>query len=432
MQNKEYFEIKGLGGQKTLSGKISVRGSKNAVLPVMASSILFDSPLELTNVPHIEDVERMRELLLDLGAESEWTSKRSLKIDSRKLKSNKLTSEISKQFRASILLSGPILAKYGKVVFPHPGGCVIGARPIDIFEDGFKKMGATVKEVGEEYHIKAPKDGLKGAEIFFKNMSVTATEAFIMAGSLARGKTVLRNCSMEPEVQSLANYLKSCGVNIKGIGTPTIEIIGKKSIKTKTPYKTLPDRLEAGSFLILGALCAKDLTITNCNPDDLMVLTEFLKDAGVPVSTTNKEIIIKNNTKPNDSFTSSNIRTHEHPGFPTDLQAPAAVFLTQTTGEATVFEGIFENRLEYTDSLVSMGADISMWNPHKVMIKGPKPLKSKELHSPDIRAGLALLIASVVAEGESVINNIYYIDRGYERVEERLRDIGLDINRISE
>lgn len=426
---KEKFIINGLGGEKTLKGEVSVRGSKNAVLPVMASVFLFKDTLTIKNAPLIEDVARMSELLEDMGVSVGKKGERVLEFSSKKASDPELDSVISKRLRASVILTGPVLARFGKVSFPHPGGCVIGARPIDLFLEGFKKMGANVSEREGKYVVTATGGKLVGAEIFFKVQSVTATETFIMAGVLAKGKTVLKNVAIEPEVTGLADYLVSCGAKIKGIGTSTMEITGGGLLSAKKPYTTIPDRLEAGCFLILGALAAKDLLIKNCDPSHLEIVIELLRSSGVEIETGKNFIKVKGDG-PSEGFKAVSIKTHEYPGFPTDIQAPMTVFLTQVGGESLVFETIFEGRLNFTQDLVKMGANITMFDPHRVMIKGPTPLKGKELEGPDIRAGLAFVIAGIIAKGESVINNVYYIDRGYEKIEERLQAIGVDIRRV--
>ena len=430
-EKKEYFSIKGLSGKKTLSGEIPVRGSKNAVLPLLASCYLFSDSFTLKNIPDISDVRVMKEIIEETGVSTQENGKREFLLNPKNLKNGDLRNTSAKKLRASVILSGPILARFGEIKLPHPGGCVIGARPIDFFIEGFKKMGAKTKNTSNYYHIKAPDGELKGAKIFFKIPSVTATETFMMAGVLAKGKTTLKNAAMEPEIIHLAEFLKKYGAKIKGEGTPTIEITGGKKLKAEgNIHQTLPDRLEAGSFLILGALAADNLEIKKCKPQDLEIVIEILKEMGVPLETEKDKIIIKNNANQRtSSWKTIDIKTHEYPGFPTDLQPPMTVLLTQVLGEALVFETIFENRLNWTEGLARMGADITMCDPHRVIVKGPTPLKAKVLEGPDIRAGLAFLIAAVVANGNSVINNIHYIDRGYEKVEDRLKNIGLNIDR---
>ncbi len=429
---KDKFVIQGLSGQKVLSGKIKVNGAKNAVLPVMASSVLFEDGFIMSNVPEIEDLNRMVEIFDGLGVKITKKSKGKYAIDSEGIDNAEIDKKASKQLRASVILTGPLLARFGELIFPHPGGCVIGARPIDLFLEGFKKMGAKTRIKDDKYFVKTAGGKLKGANIFFKVQSVTATETFIMAGVLAEGKTVLKNVAMEPEIISLVDFLNSCGANIKGAGTPIIEIIGGDLLKSNGKIcKTMPDRLETGGFLILGALCADNLEICDCNPEHIGILIEMLRDSGVNMKIGKDYIKIENNKNlSNKHFKSLNIKTHEYPGFPTDLQAPMAVYLTQTDSESFVFETIFEGRLNYTEDLVKMGADIKMWDAHRAMIKGPTVLKGRELDGPDIRTGFAFVIAALVAKNESIINNVYYIDRGYERIEERLQKIGADVKRV--
>lgn len=428
---KDKFEIQGLSGQKKLRGEIEVKGSKNAVLPVMASSILFEDSLKLENIPNIEDVFRMSELLEELGIKVENDNSGGITISSKGSLSSDLNEDLSRKMRASIILAGPILARFGKVSFPHPGGCVIGKRPIDLFIEGFSQMGATVEENKKGYIIKSKGKKLKGVNLFFPVQSVTATETFMMAGVLAEGKTILKNVAFEPEIVSLGEFLNSCGADIKGLGTPTLEIKGGNLLKAGgKSYKAIPDRLEAGCFLILGALAAEDLLIKNCNPDHIEVLIDILKKSGVSIDVSKNSIRVKNK-KDQKPFVSFNVKTHEYPGFPTDLQAPIGVFLTQSKGQAIVFETIFESRLNYIEDLIRMGADITMFDPHRIMIKGPALLKGRELEGLDIRSGLAFIIAAIIAKGSSVINNIYYIDRGYEKIEDRLQKIGVKIERIN-
>jgi UDP-N-acetylglucosamine 1-carboxyvinyltransferase len=430
MTVKEKFIIQGLSGEKKLSGEIVVNGAKNAVLKAMAASLLFSDELVLKNVPDIEDVLRMEELLEALGVHVEKNK------DTRKLTCGKkilpdMPADISKRFRASIVASGPLLARLGKISFPHPGGCVIGARPIDLFLEGFQKMGAVIQEKDGAYIIEAKK-GLRGTDIFFRNQSVTATETFMMAALLAKGKTVLRNCAMEPEIVSLAEFLIECGAKIKGIGTTTLEIVGGAKLQAKgKAYQTPPDRMETGSFLILGALAAKDLLIKNCDPEHVQSLLEMLEYSGVKIEVGKKSIRVLGGSYKNTKLRALQVKTHEYPGFPTDIQSPMTVFLTQTVGESHVFETIFEGRLNYVSELVRMGADITMWDANRVMVKGMTPLKGRELESPDIRTGYAFVIAGIIAHGETVIHNVYYIDRGYATIEKRLQKIGVQIVRVN-
>jgi len=430
---KESFFVRGLAGEKKLEGRISVGGAKNAILKVLAATTLFDDRVTLQDVPDIEDVHRMCELLENLGASVAKQENRTYAISAGGNITTTFDRHISSRLRASIVLVGPILARCGKVEFPHPGGCVIGARPIDYFLEGFEKLGATVEHKDEHYHIEAKGGRLRGADIFFPTPSHTVTETMMMAATLAEGRTTLKNCAMEPEIADLASFLNLCGAKIRGAGTSTIVIEGGKPLRAKGQvYRPIPDRIETGSFLILGALSARELVIENCNPVHIEILIELLRKSGVAIETEADKIILHNNTKPNSAFRSLNIKTHEYPGFATDLQAPMVVYLTQVMGEGVVFETIFEGRLHYTNDVVRMGADITTWDAHRVQVKGPTPLIGRALGSPDLRAGLAFIIAASVAKGNSLIDNVYYIDRGYERIEERLSGIGLDITRRQE
>lgn len=429
---QESFFIKGLAGEKTLRGEIAVNSAKNAVLKGMAASVLFEDELRVTNVPDIEDVHRMAELLETLGASVEKEG-REYRIHVGEGVSTTLDTKLSERLRTSIVLTGPLLARFGEVLFPHPGGCVIGARPIDFFLEGFEKFGATVKYGDDGYRVIAPQGKLSGADIFFRSPTHTGTETMMMTAVLADGKTTLRNCAMEPEIVDLAQFLNSCGAHISGAGTSTIEVVGGGLLRAEgRAYRAIPDRIETGSFLILGALAADELMIRDCNPTHVEILVDILRNAGVSIEVGEDWIAIKGGAQTsNDSFRGIDIKTHEYPGFATDLQAPMTVFLTQASGEALVFETIFEGRLNYTDDLVRMGADITVWDSHRAQVKGATPLVGRTLGSPDLRAGLAFIIAAAVAKGNSLINNVYYIDRGYERIEERLKTLGLDITRTT-
>lgn len=424
MQSK--FIIEGLGGARSLRGEIAVGGAKNAILKSMPAAILFDDTVTISNVPNIEDVLRVEELLKDLGADVEHEGD-VCTINTSGITKTALNADIARRLRASILFTGPLLARFGEVSFPHPGGDVIGPRPIDLFIAGFKSMGALVHVDGEHYTLKAPGGKLRGAEIFFRFVSVTGTETLMLAATLAQGRTVLRNAAMEPEIVALAEFLNSCGAHISGMGTPTITIEGGELLRAagKT-CKTVPDRIEAGSFIILGALAGDEVTVTNCDPTHIEMLIELLRESGVSIDVGATSVTTRGT---NNTLKPLNVRTHEYPGFATDLQPPMVVFMTQCMGESTLFETIYGGRLNYTQDLTSMGADITLWNPQQVTIKGATPLLGRELESPDIRAGLAFLLAAAIAQGTSTIDHVYHIDRGYAHIEERLQKLGLNIKR---
>lgn len=425
------FVIEGLGGAKTLSGEIVIGGAKNEVLKVLSASLLFRDSLTVVAVPDISDVHQLFALLKELGVKVEKKDKHCYFLETKEITHSDLVSEISKKLRSSIVLTGPLLARTGKVVFPYPGGCVIGKRPIDLFLNGFQKMGATITEEGETFKIEAVGGKLVGAEIFFKNQSVTATETFLMAGVLAQGKTILKNCALEPEIESLGNWLIECGAKISGLGTSTIIIEGGDLLSGEgKTHQTLSDRIEAGSFIILGALTARDLLIKNCRPDHLESLLNLLIESGVNLEIGPDWVRVLNSGE--EKFLAFDLKTHEYPGFPTDLQAPLAVFLTQAVGQSYIFETIFEGRLNYLEALSRMGAKVKILDVHRAIIDGPESLSGKEIASPDLRAGLAYVLAGAIASGQTVVHNVEYIDRGYEAIENRLRQLGLKIERVKE
>jgi len=410
----ERFVIEGQGGTKKLRGTLAVKGAKNAALKALPASVLFADGMPLENVPDIEDVRRMRELLAGLSA------------------GPALHKEVAERLRASIVLTGPVLSRWGQVSFPFPGGCVLGERPIDLFLQGFKALGAEVEEKESFFHFRAAGGKLKGARIFFPFVSVTATETLMLAAVLAQGETVLQNAALEPEIPILAAYLNACGAHIEGAGTPTITIQGTNGALLRANGRVFtvpPDRIEAGSFVILAALAGEEVEITGCEPAHLSALLALMRRADVDFKIGKDSITVFGGHKPNSAHKLISARTHEYPGFPTDLQAPYAVFMTQASGEGTLLETIFDSRFQYVDALVRMGADITVMNPQKILVRGPRGLTGKELEGPDLRAGLAYIIAASIAEGSSKINNAYIIDRGYERIEERLQKLGLNIKR---
>lgn len=416
---KNSFVINGLAGKKELSGEFRVNGAKNAATKMMAASLLFKGDLTLKNIPMIEDVLKMSEILQKLGAKVDGT----FTINTDECSTTEIDGELAQQMRSSVVLIGPMLARFKKVSLPHPGGCVIGARPIDLFINAFQKMGAKVTTTDKEYIFEGE---LIGTDIFLDISSVGVTETVMLAAVLAKGKTIIRNAATEPEIVNIGEFLNKSGAKIEGLGTSTIEITGGDLLEAKEDYVAIPDRIEAGSMIILGALAAKELKVTNCNPDHLSSLLSLLQKSGVNLEIGDNFVIIKEG----GNYKEINIKTHEYPGFATDLQAPMTVFLTQTEGESLVFETMFEGRLHYTEDLTRMGADITMFDPHRVMVRGNGILNGKTLEGPDLRAGLAFILAGIIARGESVINNIHYVDRGHENIENRLKGIGVSIKRV--
>lgn len=417
------FVIDGLASKKTLSGTVSVSGAKNSVLPTMAAALLLKGETVIENVPDIADVGVLSRIIEKLGG-FVTREKGRLTVQAKDVAVGVIDHALAKALRASIVLTGPLLARLGSVSFPHPGGDLIGERPIDLFLAGFQAMGATVSETGETYTLSAPQ-GLGGADYFFSTVSVTGTETLMMAAVLAKGTVVLRNAAMEPEVIALAAFLNSCGARVEGAGTPII-VIKPVSLVEPAPYTIIPDRIEAATFLALGALASKELTVSNVRPHELDAVIDVLRRMDVPLMISDTWIKV---SAP-DTLRPVRVRTHEYPGFPTDAHPPVMVLLTQAAGESVMIESIFDGRLKYTEELVKMGADISMISPHRARVVGQTPLRGADITTPDIRAGLAFMLAAIIADGKSTIGNAELIDRGYERIEERLVALGVAITRI--
>ncbi|HDQ16860.1 MAG TPA: UDP-N-acetylglucosamine 1-carboxyvinyltransferase [Candidatus Vogelbacteria bacterium] len=430
MDKKEKFIITGLAGQRKLTGKLRVKGAKNAVLKVLSSAPLFLNDIKLNNVPEIGDVDCLEKIISRCGIEfiRNKRGQRTVKVGKRV--GSEIDVDLAQKMRASIVLTGPLLARTGRVVFPFPGGCVIGKRPIDFFLDGFSRLGAKIKKRGEVFDLIAPPNGLRGASLFLKYPSVTNTETLMMAAVLADGQTIIKNCALEPETISLGEFLIDSGARISGLGTATIVINGsKKLLRSKKIYQTPPDRIEAGSFLILAALVGKDIKIESCRSEELTALLEILQEAGLKIDIEKNSLRVSGQQS---KFKAINIKTHEYPGFPTDLQAPLAVFLTQCHGQSMIFETIFENRLGYLETLHRMEAEVKILDAHRAMIFGPNKLKAQEVESPDLRAGLAYVLAGIIAKGKTIVHNVHYIDRGYEDIDNRLKEIGVKIERIED
>lgn len=412
-------------GGKKLSGSIWVNGAKNSALKILAALVLSEDACTITNFPLIEDTLGAVELLKDLGAKAEIDKKnRTVKVDPSSINKTKLDSVLVHRLRSSILLAGPMLAKFGEVEMEHPGGCVIGKRPIDMFLDGFEKFGAEIKFSETGFKLSSKNKKLKSANIFFPQVTVTGTEAMMMTAVLAEGKTILQNCAMEPEIPALAEYLNKCGAKIMGAGTSTIEIEGVEKISA-SEFEVIPDRIEAGTFVVMGLLLNSEIKVENCVPEHFGALLEILQKAGAKLEIGNDYII----TKPS-KLKAVSIVTHEYPGFVTDVQPPYTLLMTQSEGQCVIHESIFEGRLFFTDQLSTMGANIIMCDPHRVVVSGPAKLFGKKLTSPDLRAGITLVLAGMAAEGTTTIENVYQIDRGYEKIEERLQKLGADIKRI--
>ena len=410
-----------INGKQKLAGDIEVYGDKNTALKLIPSTILSDQPCTINNVPDITDVRIMIQIMQDLGAKIDKIGPHDYVFNCSTINKTQIDSILAKKLRASTVLIGPMLAKFGTVSIPHPGGCIIGKRPIDIHLEAFHRLGATIKADDEYYHFTANK--LRGVRIIPHSISVTGTENIIMAAVMAEGETIIEYAACEPSVKSLADYLNSRGAKIEGAGNPRIVIHGVSSL-TGGDIKVIPDRIEAGTFIILGALCG-DIQVKNCDPAHLAVFLELLSKAGVKmeIGADNVKVFKTNQLK------SVKMTTSAYPGFPTDLQAPYTLLMTQAHGLTMIHETVFEGRLNYTEWLNTMGAEIIQCDPHRVLVSGPTPLHGKKIVSPDIRAGIALIIAGLIADGQSQIDNIDLVDRGYANLDERLTKLGASLVR---
>ena len=413
-----------INGGKQLNGNISISGAKNGAFPLIAGAILTGQRVTLNNIPDIRDVHNILELVRALGIQTDFEN-HTLKLYAGQLSSHELRRDISKRMRASIELTAPVLARLGIVAFPHPGGCVIGERPIDLFIEGYKKMGATssVMEGMHTLKIKRPKP----ISFVFPNISTTATMCLMMLASVADGISTFYNSACEPEIVMLADFLNASGAKIKGAGTHTISIEGIDSYPDRDiTFTNIPDRVETGSFLFLAAATKSNITLTHTNPSHQTVILDLLDRMGITINFFGDTIEIS----PPKHFNAISVKTHEYPGFPTDLQSPLVIALTQATGKSIVHETIFDGRMFWLEDLKRMGAHVMILDTHRASIEGPSKLKGKELRSPDLRAGMAYIIAGLAAKGTTVIHDIEIIDRGYEAIEKRLKAMGADIQRV--
>lgn len=423
----QYFRV--VGGTP-LHGTIRPAGNKNAALPMIAATLLADSPCDIVNVPRIADVEALLQLIEELGVSTQWTGDNTLRIDPSGIRPASLSAKLAARIRASILLAGPLLARFGRVVLPPPGGDVIGRRRVDTHFLALETLGAEVT-VGADYTLEAKQ--LIGANIFLDEPSVTATENALMAAVLAKGTSTLQNAASEPHVQDLARGLVSMGAEIEGIGSNTLTIHGKQSLRGST-LEVGPDHIEIGSFIGLAAVTGSEITIEGVRPDELRSILMVFDRLGVhPVLDGDRVTIAANQERrirPDLGGHIPKIEDGPWPAFPADLMSIAIVVATQCEGLVLAFEKMFESRLYWVDMLIGLGAKIVLCDPHRAVVAGPAPLKGAEVRSPDIRAGMAMLIAALAADGESQIYNISQIDRGYERIDERLRSLGAHIERI--
>lgn len=405
-----------------LRGKIKISGSKNAVLPAIAASLLTEEKIRLKNIPLVKDVLTILTLMKELGA-SYHIKKNSLSLQTKKITAHEASYELVRSMRASILVLGPLLARYGKAMVALPGGCAIGSRPIDLHMHGLQKLGASITL--EHGYIKAEATKLRGAEIEFEKKTVGGTENLLMAATLAEGETVLKNCSLEPEVSNLCELLVKMGAKIDGIGEETIRIRGAKELGGAI-HEIIPDRIEAGTFLVAGALTRGDIILSDVEPGHLTTIIEKLRHSGAVIERLKNHtlrVIGSPEIKPQD------ITTSPYPGFPTDMQAQFMVLMTQALGTSIITETIFDRRFLHVNELLRLGANIEVQGD-KAVVKGQTLLSGAETIATDLRASASLILAGLIASGETVINDVEHLDRGYEHIEEKLKALGASIMRI--
>lgn len=440
MGDKNYkFHIK---GGKKLSGEIEVMGSKNAATPILAATLLTSEECVIDNIPLIEDVFRLVEILKQLGAEVDFIGKRKLRIRAKNVDVEKLGDAGVGKLRSSVLLMGPLLARFGKIKTQKPGGCLIGNRPLDAHLEAFMDLGAEIIPNGNDLDIvlkNKPKN-----EVVLREFSVTATENVLMLASLIPQRTIVKIAAMEPHVQDLIDFLKKMGVKIKWTSEHTLQIDGLsadrhgvKKAKGRScrqagvKHKIIPDQIETGTFLVLGGLVGSNVLIKNCRPDHLDLILKKLREFNIDWKIENKKGKIADiRVRANYPFSCAKVQTMPHPGIPTDLQSIFGVLATQANGTSMIHDPLFEGRFKYLDELMKMGANIVVCDPHRALITGHTKLYGTNISSYDLRAGASLIIAGLIADGETVINDAYQVDRGYEMIEERLQRLGAEITRI--
>jgi UDP-N-acetylglucosamine 1-carboxyvinyltransferase len=419
-------------GGAPLSGTMVPAGNKNGALPILASCVLTEEPVLVRNVPRIRDVDAMLEILHGIGVEVSWRGPNEVALCAANVRSAEIDRELAEQIRASFLLAGPLLARFHRAVMPPPGGDVIGRRRLDPHLDAFRAMGASV-EVNGGIELNAPK-GLRPTDVFMDEPSVMATENALMAAALTPGTTVIGNAACEPHVQDLARMLVKMGADIQGIGSNLLTVNGASQLHG-CEHDVAPDHIEIGSFMALAGVTGGELRIKDTVPDDLRMIRLVFERLGLRSELHGSDVLVPGGQKlvvqADVGEYKSKIQDGPWPAFPADLTSIAIALASQAEGSILIHEWMFENRLIFTDKLILMGADIVMCDPHRAIITGPRRLRGERVYSPDIRAGMAMLLAALCAEGRSEIDNISQIDRGYERIDERLRDLGAHIERVA-
>ena len=415
-------------GSNPIEGRVAASGAKNAALPAMAAALLTAERVTLHNIPRVRDISTMRSLLDEMGADSSLAHEEHgnrLEIQAVKLLAPVAPYELVKQMRASVLVLGPLVARFGRARVSLPGGCAIGSRPINLHLKGLEALGATIKL--EHGYVEARAERLRGTTFYFDTITVTGTENLMMAAALAEGETVLENAAREPEVVDLANLLKKMGASIAGAGTDKIRITGVSKLQG-AEHTIIPDRVEVGTFIIAAAITGGHLIVERTEPGHQTALLARLREAGIETRTQNAhEIEVRSATK----LRAADITTQEYPGFATDMQAQYMALMTQAEGTAVITESIFENRFLHAQELMRLGADITV-EGRRAVVRGKTRLTGAKIQASDLRASASLVLAALAAEGETLVDRVYHIDRGYERIEEKLTRVGAKIRRISE
>lgn len=415
-------------GGIALNGKVEISGAKNSALPCLAAALLTPETVILHNVPYVKDLITQRRLLEDLGATVLTPELRTHKITAKNIETFQAPYELVKTMRASVLALGPLLARFGQARVSLPGGCAIGTRPIDLHLKAFEKLGAVVELESGDVVARAPKGRLIGSDIEFEKVTVTGTENVMMAAALASGKTTIKNAAREPEIEDLAELLNRMGARIKGAGTETIEIEGVEAL-SGAEHTIIPDRIETGTFIVAAAITGGEVEIKRCNPEHLRAVIEKLGEAGVEIEELNQSTLyVKRSPR---GLKATNVTTEPHPHFPTDMQAQYMALMTQAEGDSVITETIFENRFMHASELVRMGAHISI-SGSTATVHGKTLLTGARILASDLRASASLVLAALCATGETMIDRVYHIDRGYESIVRKLRSLGADIERITE
>ncbi len=415
-------------GGKPLEGKITISGAKNSALPCLAATLLTGETVTLRNVPYVKDLITQRRLLEDLGATVLTPELNTHKITAKNIEIFEAPYELVNTMRASVLALGPLLGRFGQAKVSLPGGCAIGTRPIDLHLKAFEKLGAIVSLEAGNVVARAPNGRLVGADVDFDVVTVTGTENVMMAAVLAKGKTIILNAAREPEIEDLAELLNKMGAKIEGAGTEHIEIEGVDHLGS-AEHTIIPDRIETGTFIVAAAITGGELEITNCQPEHLAAVIEKLRENGVEISEINHNtILVKCCAK---GLRAKDVTTEPHPKFPTDMQAQYMALMTQAEGDSKITETIFENRFMHASELIRMGANIRI-SGNTAIVRGKTPLTGAPVLASDLRASASLVLAGLCASGETLIDRVYHIDRGYEAIVKKLRSIGAEINRITD